>query len=108
MSERILGVENANEKILNTREVLNKLESLIDNNFELGRVLEDENGPYIIEARAKDEQGDEILYSYTRAGKFPEGFSKETAIDVVNYSGGIPCGGDTLSIYKNGEWVNQN
>ncbi len=103
MSEKIPASEN----IPNEREVLNQIENIIGDNFEITRSLDDEAGLYLLEARSTDEAGDLVQYNYTRAGRYIEGFSSETAIDVVFFSDGIPVGGRTVSKYVNGEWVQE-
>lgn len=105
MNEYTPSNERGAEKIPNEREVLNQLESIIGNDFEIVRSLEDERGLYLLEVDTKDAAGDLIKYSYHRAGEFKEATSKATAIDVLFYMGDIPFGGNTLATYVDGTWV---
>lgn len=97
----------SSEKIHNEREVLDIFESIIQGKYEILRGLEDENGLYILDVKTVDESGDIVMYTYIRAGKYPEGSSLETVIDVIFYSGDIPVGGHPITKYKNGEWVKE-
>lgn len=105
MSENAPNNETGTEKIPNEREILNQFESIIGNDFEIVRSLEDEQGPYLIEVKILDEVGDPAIYTYQRAGNFNEGSSNETVIDVVYYMGDMPVGGDTVARYKDNTWV---
>lgn len=104
MSERFSEVEDGTEKIHSREEVLEILGGVIEGEFEVVRTLEDENGPYLIEAETKDEAGDTVLYTYNRAGNFGNHFSSETVIDVVFFDGDSPVGGHPVVKYLNGEW----
>lgn len=95
------------EKIHNEREILNLLESIIQGEYEILRSLEDEDGLYILEVKTTDESGDTVMYSYIRAGKYPEGSSTETVIDVIFYDGDMQVGGHPITKYKEGKWVNE-
>lgn len=108
MNETIPTNEDGAEKFPNEREVLNLFEEIIGENFEIFRSLEDENGVYMLEVRATDESGDLVQYNYIRAGKYPEGSSLETVIDVIFYSGDMPVGGHPLKKYTDGQWVDEN
>jgi hypothetical protein len=104
MSEKI----PASESIPNEREVLNQIERIIGDNFEITCSLEDEAGIYMLEVRTVDEAGDSVQYNYIRVGRYPEGSSSETVIDVVFFSGDVPVGGHVISKYVNGEWVQES
>lgn len=107
MSEKIPTNENPAEKIHTEQEVLNIFERIIDADFEILRSLEDEKGIYILEAKAIDEAGDTTLYSYIRSGKYPEGSSSETVIDVIYFEDGVPAGGHPVTKYIDGKWTEQ-
>lgn len=107
MNENIPTNENQAEKILNEREVLNMFEEITGGDFEISRSLENEDGLYILEVQTKDEAGDIVQYNYIREGKYLEGSSSETVIDVVFFSDGIPVGGHSIKKYKGGVWVEE-
>ncbi|USN88552.1 MAG: hypothetical protein H6780_03640 [Candidatus Nomurabacteria bacterium] len=107
MNENIPTNEGNVEKFPNEREILNLFEEIIGGDFEISRQLEDEGGLYILEVRTKDEIGDVVQYNYIRAGKYPEGSSSETVIDVIYYDGDIPVGGHPVKKYKEGVWVDE-
>ncbi len=70
------------------------------------RTLEEEKGIYLHEVVTIDESGDASVFSYRRAGTYPEMSRSITGIDVVYYVGpvedGMAVGGDTLYDEKNG------
>ena len=105
MNEDIPANEGGSEKIPNEREVLNLFEEIIDGDFEIYRSLEDEHGLYMFEVRGTDSDGDILQYNYIRAGAYPEGSSSSTVVDVIYFMGDIPCGGDCVARYENGQWV---
>lgn len=80
-------------------------------NSETVRTYEDENGIYLHETITIDGKGDASLYSYRRAGDFPESKTSATHIDVTYFIGpiedGMCVGGDTLSEYDetSGRWT---
>jgi hypothetical protein len=107
MSEKIPSKSiESGEKIHNEREIINIIESIIDSEYTVLRSLEDENGLYMLEVVTTDDSGDS-LYTYIRAGTYSEASSKDTAIDVIFYSDGIPVGGRSIAKYRNGEWVKE-
>lgn len=108
MSENIPTNENGVEKIPREREVLNIIEKIIGNDYEVLRNLEDEKGLYLLEVQTTDESGDLVQYNYQREGAYKEGKSLDTIIDVVFFSDGIPVGGHTVAKYKEGTWVEES
>ena len=107
MNENIPTNENGAEQFPNEREVLNLFEEITGGDFEIVRSLEDENGLYILEVQRTDEAGDIEQYNYIREGKYPEASSRETVIDVVFLSDGIPVGGHPVKKYEGGVWVDE-
>jgi hypothetical protein len=84
---------------------LSIFKDIVEGEFGIVRILEDEEGLYILDIKALDSDGDMVQYIYTRAGSYQEGSSLETKIDVVFYSDGVPCGGHSVKKYKGGVWV---
>ncbi len=109
MKETLPNVGNKlEEKIQNEREVLNLIESLIGNNYEVIRRLQDENGLYMLDIKTIDESGDDVVYTYTREGVYPEGFSSETVVDVIFYMGELPVGGRSVAKFVDGVWIKES
>jgi len=104
MNEKIQSIENQAEKIPNEREVLNVFEDIIEGEFDIVRMLEDDEGLYMLDVKTLDQDGDMVQYIYTRAGSYKEGSSLETKIDVVFYNGEFPCGGHSVKKYTGGVW----
>lgn len=104
MTESINTTESGPEKTPNEREVLNYLESVIGKDFEIKRSLENEEGLYLLQVESTDEAGDPVVFTYQKAGNYPEGRSNETVIDVVYYMGDMPVGGDTIAKYTGNTW----
>lgn len=105
MSEKIPTNENNSEKVPTEREVLNQFEEIIGGDYEITKILEDENGLGILEVRTTDEVGDIVQYNYIRAGSYPGARSSETVIDVILFMGDMPVGGHPIKKYKEGVWV---
>ena len=108
MTENTHDIENQAEHNPNEREVLNIFEGIIGTDYEVLRSLDDEQGLYMLEVRVKGDDGDWIQYNYIKAGKYPEGSSSETVIDVIFFDGDMPAGGHPISKYVNGEWVQES
>lgn len=105
MNEKNPSNEKGQEAIPNEREVLNIIEGIIGSDFEIVKSLEDEQGLYLLEVKAVDEVGDPVQYNYMRAGKYLEGGSLETVIDVVFFVGDMPVGGRAVAKFDNGNWI---
>jgi hypothetical protein len=105
MNESIRNIETGTERTPNEREVLNYLEGVVGKDFEIKRSLENEEGLYLLQVESTDEAGDLVVFTYQKAGKYKEGSSNETVIDVVYYMGEMPVGGDTIAKYHNGNWT---
>lgn len=108
MNEKNPSNEKAQEAIPNEREVLNIIEGIIGSDFEIVKSLEDAQGLYLLEVTAVDEGGDPVHYNYMRAGKYSEGGSLETVIDVVFFDGDTPVGGHLVAKFENGNWVHES
>ena len=73
----------------------------------IDRMKEDENGMYLLEASAPEEDGGKVEYSFTKKGEQAECKVARTCIDKVYYDpDGIPCGGEGILFFNegNGEW----
>jgi hypothetical protein len=103
MNEKILTNENAAEKILSEREVLNALEEVAGGDYEVVRREEDEYGLKKLDITTKGEDGEIVKYDYTRDDN-----AGETVIDVVYFDGDMPVGGRAVKKYKQGVWVNED
>lgn len=97
---------------LSLEEIKAKIEKLCNQeNPEVIRTLEDEQGIYLHEVITVDDKGDASLYSYRRSGNYQETKTATTVIDVTYFVGsvedGMCVGGDTLSNYDehSGEWT---
>ncbi len=93
-------------------EIEAKIEQLCgDENPEIVRTLEDENGVYLYEVVTQDDKGDASLFSYRRSGNYQETKATETQVDVAYFVGpvedGMCVGGDVLSCYdeSSNEWI---
>ena len=102
--------ESIQERICTREEIVEKITSRCENP-EVIRELSDEQGIYLLEVRSKGEDPNEgNLYLYKRRKEYTAGNeAPETCLEVVYYSGGDPCGGDTLASLnpETGEWVDK-
>jgi len=105
MNEKIQTNENFEERILTAKEVLDQFNEIITEDYQIYRSLENKDGLYLLEVGIKDAEDELILYTYIRAGSYPEGSSTETAIEVVFFLGDMPVGGNSIKKYKKGVWV---
>ena len=88
-------------RFLSLQEIQVKIAELCgQENPEVLRTLEDEKGVYLHEVATVNEAGDASVFSYRRAGIYPEYSTVSTCIEVVYYIGTIEdemaVGGDTL------------
>lgn len=80
-------------------------------NLEVIRMIEDEEGVYLYEAATVDELGDASVFSYRRSGNYTETKAVNTVIDVAYYMGSLEediiFSGKTLSDYDEitGRWI---
>jgi hypothetical protein len=102
MNENIPTNENAVEKILSEREVINVLEELVEGEYEIVRSEEDEGGLKRFEITTRDESGEMVKFDYYRNDN-----AGETVIDVVYFDGDMPVGGHPIKKYKEGVWVDE-
>ena len=75
--------------------------------LKVDRILEDENGIYLLEASRPEEDGEKVEYNFARKGKHPEALVERTSIDRTYYdSDGIPYTGGGLLFFNDdsGEW----
>ncbi len=105
MNEKIQTNENFEERILTAKEVLDQFNEIITEDYQIYRSLENKDGLYLLEVGITDAEGELILYTYIRAGFYPEGSSTETVIRVVFFQRGIPAHGNLIKKYKKGVWV---
>ena len=98
--------EKGPERILTKDEVMAGI-SCFEKDAIFVRELSDEQGIYLLEAKAKDRQGDKVEYIYQRKGTFPnQNISPLTEIHVVYYEGETAMGGHNVAVYNSetGEW----
>lgn len=72
------------------------------------RELNDENGPCVLELSAKDSEGNKVIYSYMRKGKWPDaGSTTVTSINLLRIPESVSIGGKTIAEYDDntGEWT---
>ncbi len=99
--------ETSAERIPTREEILGLFEQLA-NGKELKetRALEDELGPYLIEAETPgDAPGETTELSYKRGGEFKECAAITSTIELIYYEDGMPVGGKVIADLVNGEWV---
>lgn len=102
MNENIPTNEGDAEKFPSEREILNLFEEIINSEFEITCTEEDEEGLSAFNVIAVGEDGEKVGYDYRR-----KDFFGNTVIDVVFYMDDIPCDGNTLKKYKEGEWTDE-
>jgi len=105
MNENMHKNENFEARILTEREVLDQFDEILTEDYKIYRSLENKDGLYLLEVGIKDAEDELILYTYIRAGSYPEGSSTETVIEVVFFLGDMPVGGNSIKKYKKGVWV---
>ncbi len=109
MSEKFNPVNESveNIKIPTEGEVLSVVESFLDGReYSVAQKLEDGEGLYLLRTESVGDDGDKVEYEYLRAGNYPECGSISTVIRVVYFDReGIPVGGDSVSKYVDGKWV---
>jgi len=104
MNENMHKNENFEARILTEREVLDQFDEILTEGYKIYRSLENKDGLYLLEVGIKDAEDELILYTYIRAGSYPEGSSTETVIEVVFFLGDMPVGGNSIKKYKKGVW----
>lgn len=109
MSEKIPSVEGQPEHFPSIEDVKKIIEKITQGKeFESVRTGDDEKGLYLWDIKLKEpnELGDIVEYSYMRAGRYPEGSARITAIHMTTFdSEGNPTGGTSVAKFVNGEWV---
>ncbi len=66
---------------------------------------EDEKGLYLLDVEVPGEgAGETIGYDYLRKGRYPERESSTTEIHVTYYENGVPVGGTSAAVFKDGKW----
>ncbi len=109
MKEAIPKTERTSEHIPSHREV-RALFDILTNEKEFRNIQKKENekGLYIWSIRLKEpnEEGESVVYTYMRTGRYPEGQANSTAIySVFLDSNGIPTSGASVAKYDGTEWV---
>lgn len=81
------------------------VELVKEKSYEIMRLKEDAQGPYLWEIKINEADGSTTEYSYSREGTFPESQGATTKIDVLfSDADGIPRGGYDAANYINGKW----
>lgn len=98
-------LEKNPERILSKEEVIITMSRFLEN-LTVTRELSDDKGLYLLEAQvAGKESGEVIEYQYMRKGAFPnQNREVETSICAYYYQDGVPISGETIAVYRSGEW----
>lgn len=107
MMEKLNSFEAAPEHIPSPEEVYSIFRQLSDKKLLEHRRLEDEKGLYLLEAvTPEDENGETVEYGYMRKGRYPQGQTSSTSIQMTYYDkNGTPYWGTTRAECINGKWV---
>ena len=107
MSEQFLNpIEEHNEHVPSSEEVQGVLEQLVSGEaYTETRRREDEKGLYLLDVLIQNADGSTTEYSYIREGRYLEGGSKDTVINVAFYDAdGMPVSGSPVAKYINRNW----
>lgn len=99
--------EEASESIPTHEEVIAVVEELLEGlAYKEVRMLEDEQGVYLLDCRVEGEDG-YTEYLYLREGRYPDHEeASETAIHATYFDvEDNPVGGTSVAKYRKGEWV---
>lgn len=88
-------------------EVIEQIEKIVGSDkYTIEREREDSEGLYLIETIVNEPDGGKAEYAYMRKGKYKEGSTAVTGIQVTYYdSDGMPFSGTTVTELINGQWV---
>lgn len=105
--------EGSPEQFPSKEEITSVFETILHGKeYKEVRVLSNESGVYVYEIEVDLENGEKILYIYQKAKNdyrdksLPDSARFSASIHTMELgSDGIPCGGDTVANYLDGNWT---